>query len=301
MDKLLTNKLIKVYLLIYFFLIVTPTLVIYVFEPFGNNKCVKGDCKNGYGIYIYNSGMKYIGEWKNEKRHGKGTLIYPDGTKYIGEWKDNKMHGYGIKTYNDVRLYKYIGEWKNGLKNGKGTQIYTTGEKYVGEWKNNKFHGYGTYTSVNGMIHRGEWRNGRMHGYGVRIYPDGTKIMGKWVNNRLVGSSDFYLADFEGTYNIEKLCSAIKADIRLSLKAQENTVEWLNELLKVPDLYEKLHRKIQRTRLPEEIKTLLEETRDFRYKKFSELNSDKQKAIKKLNRLLLEHLYPKITPKIKTN
>ena len=33
-----------------------------------------GNCQNGYGIYTYFSGDKYVGEWRDRKWHGQGTV-----------------------------------------------------------------------------------------------------------------------------------------------------------------------------------------------------------------------------------
>jgi len=30
--------------------------------------------RNGYGVFYYNEGGKYKGNWINNKMHGKGTL-----------------------------------------------------------------------------------------------------------------------------------------------------------------------------------------------------------------------------------
>ncbi len=293
----------------------------YLLNPF-TNECIHGNCKNGYGVYVSHSGMKYEGEWENGKRHGKGTLTYPDGSKYDGEWKDNRMHGYGVKAYIDARLYKYSGEWENGIKNGEGTEIFTSGEQYVGEWENGEMHGIGTFTTFNGREIKGkrnygvlhgtvtetfpdgriliaEWKNNKRHGPGIFTYPDGTKVKVEWVNHILVGSSDFYLIEFQGAFRENRLYSAINADINISLNTPENFLKWLNELLKVPNLYEELYEKIHDARFSKEIDMLVEKTKDFRNKRFSELNNDRQKDIKRLNRLLLEHFYPGKTPKRK--
>jgi hypothetical protein len=126
-----------------------------LYNPFGN-KCVQGDCKNGYGIYHYGSGKIYKGEWKNKKRHGQGTLNYPDGTRYEGRWKNNRSHGLGIKTSPLRGVYKYIGEWVNGKKYGKGTQYFSPEAWYEGEWKDGKMNGHGTYTHIRGSRTVGE-------------------------------------------------------------------------------------------------------------------------------------------------
>lgn len=316
------NKSIFTYTSFLYIILLLGIFSFYLFNPF-SNECIKGNCKNGNGVYLFKSGMKYDGEWKNEKRDGQGTLTYSDGSKYTGGWKNDRMHGQGIKIYTSDSLYrKYMGDWKNGNKNGKGTTIYSGGSYYEGDWKDGKIHGNGTMTSIDGRKITGQWKNGvlfrtateiypdgkiiivgrkneRRHGPGTLTYPDGTTITGEWVNNKLVGSLEFYLfigIEFEINYNITKLCSSIKADISPSLKAHENSIAWLNELLIIPNLYEKFNKKIHGKSFSKDIDVLAEGTKDFRNKKFSELNNDIQKDIVKLNRLLLEHFYPHKTP-----
>lgn len=97
--------------------------------------CIKGDCKNGQGTYTYESGRKYVGEYKDGKYNGQGTYTYANGAKYVGEYKDGK-------------------------KNGQGTYTYASGSKYVGEFKDGDFNGQGTFTNVDGSIrHSGLWKD----------------------------------------------------------------------------------------------------------------------------------------------
>jgi hypothetical protein len=324
MSQIKTDKSFFLYLYLSFFILLSGFLIFYLFNPF-DNECIRGNCENGKGVYIFQSGMKDDGEWKNGKRDGQGTLTYPDGSKYTGRWKNNRMHGKGTKIYvSDAHYTEYAGEWKKGNKHGTGTAIYTGGELYEGEWKEGKKHGYGTLITSDGRKLTGkfeneilqgttteiypdgkvlvvEMRNGIKHGPGVITYPDGTKVTGNWINNKLVGSLEYYLfrgIEFEKRYSITRLCSAIKADISLSLDAHENTIPWLNELLKTPNLYEAFNKKIQAAGSSQEIDALIERTKDLRNKAFPELNVDNQKNIVKLNRLLIEHLYPQRTPKI---
>ena len=49
----------------------------------------------------YNSGDRYEGEWKNDKREGKGIYYYKSGSRYEGEYKKNKKEGKGIYYYED--------------------------------------------------------------------------------------------------------------------------------------------------------------------------------------------------------
>ena len=44
----------------------------------------------GQGTFYYASGIKYTGEWKDNKKHGKGTKYWPDGNKEEWEYKDGE-------------------------------------------------------------------------------------------------------------------------------------------------------------------------------------------------------------------
>ena len=45
---------------------------------------------------------------------GKGTMYRKDGIRYEGEWKNDKKEGYGINHYSNGN--KYEGKWKNNKK-----------------------------------------------------------------------------------------------------------------------------------------------------------------------------------------
>jgi len=109
--------------------------------------CISGDCKNGYGTYVFGKGVgegdKYVGEWKNYMYHGQGTYTYVWGL---------------------VKGNKYVGEWKNHKKNGQGTYIWVNGNEYVGEFKDGIMHGQGTMTYAVGTIEEGLWENGKFLG-----------------------------------------------------------------------------------------------------------------------------------------
>jgi hypothetical protein len=40
--------------------------------------------KDGYGVYIYEDGSRYEGEWKNGKKDGLGICYWNNGDKYEG-------------------------------------------------------------------------------------------------------------------------------------------------------------------------------------------------------------------------
>lgn len=107
------------------------------------------------------------------------------------------------------------------------------------------------------------------------------------------GSSDFSVGEFKLPLTIEKLCKTIVDDnYNVSIQAPINTIDWLNELLKVPNFYDILHVKKPNINFPKSITDLVDKTKDYRNKNFSDLNKDKQNTIKRLNHLLLEETYP---------
>ena len=76
----------------------------------GFAECIKGDCNNGYGTYTWNTGDKYVGEFKDGKGHGQGTYTYANGDIYVGEFKDDKKHGQGTVTFTNGSVKKGIWE-----------------------------------------------------------------------------------------------------------------------------------------------------------------------------------------------
>lgn len=43
---------------------------------------------HGNGVYTWQDGRKYEGNYSLNKKHGLGTYTYSDGSKYCGEWVD---------------------------------------------------------------------------------------------------------------------------------------------------------------------------------------------------------------------
>jgi len=186
-------------------------------------QCIAGDCQNGQGTFLYPSGAKYIGNFRNGEIHGVGVCYYTDNSKYSGEWKNRYPDGKGTKTYADGT--KRTGQWKKGkpvdeqgkileeyiaakkeeqqddgtniqsgclsgdCKNGSGVFAYPDGSKYEGRFKNNKFDGNGTFYFANSDKYVGEFKENFPHGAGARYHPDGTVENGEWREGEFIGSS----------------------------------------------------------------------------------------------------------------
>ena len=111
------------------------------------------------GIYTWNNGTTYDGEWDNKKISGKGTLKYVNGDKYSGDFKNNKRHGYGIYTWDNGECY--MGNWTEDKMNGQGIYKYKNGDEYDGNWKAGKMNGQGTYKYKNGKTLTGIWKENK--------------------------------------------------------------------------------------------------------------------------------------------
>ena len=70
---------------------------------------------HGHGIYIYADGVRYDGEYVDDKKGGFGYYIWTDGRKYEGWWYKGKQHGLG-KYYDPVKNTLKKGLWENGKR-----------------------------------------------------------------------------------------------------------------------------------------------------------------------------------------
>jgi formylglycine-generating enzyme required for sulfatase activity len=140
-----------------------PLLLSKQVSTVANGKCDSGDCINGKGEFLWNTGDKYTGFFKNGKKHGTGFLLYKDGRRYSGQWSNDRIHGLGSYIWPNGN--KYIGQFYNSRIEGKGTYIWKDGRKYIGQFKNGRRHGRGTLYLSNGAIYRtGQWEKNKYAG-----------------------------------------------------------------------------------------------------------------------------------------
>jgi DNA-binding NtrC family response regulator len=104
--------------------------------------------------------------------------------------------------------------------------------------------------------------------------------------------------EFNNDAEVEKLCRLIKNDYpRLSLSITTGTVKWLNKLLEIGHLYETVREKHGEIKFDNNIKKLIQETSVYRPNVFEYLGNYKRMKIIRLNRLLIEAIYPENAPK----
>lgn len=115
---------------------------------------------------------EFKGAWHND-RIFEGTLLYETGGKYVGQFKNNMRHGKGIYTYpNLIELMQVIA--KNRNMNFDKTELEI--ESFSGEWKDDKkVRGVINFRHGVGVIvkYKGQLLDDRPHGKGVVTFENG--------------------------------------------------------------------------------------------------------------------------------
>ncbi|MBF0466281.1 MAG: hypothetical protein HQK88_14765 [Nitrospirae bacterium] len=171
----------------------------------GKRGCIKGDCRNGYGILVYDDKSRYEGEFKNGGLNGQGTLAYANGNKYVGVFRDGQVNGQGNYTYANGD--KYVGQFKDGKSEGDGVYTFGNGNKYEGHFKDAKSNGWGVFTYTNGDRYAGQFKDGKGDGDGHYTYADGTRFAGLFKDGKKNGHGVYTYADgskYEGEFKDNK-------------------------------------------------------------------------------------------------
>lgn len=131
--------------------------------PASTKKAEKGDEKDvrptspifSRGIYMFPNGDKYSGEYVHLPdgallRQGKGEHNTTEGMKYEGEWQDDKMQGKGKITYSSGAVYE--GDFDKNCCHGHGKYTWPDGSSFEGMFKENNIQGDGSFTDVNKQV-----------------------------------------------------------------------------------------------------------------------------------------------------
>jgi hypothetical protein len=164
------------------------------------DECTQGDCRNGRGTLVFDTGHQYTGYFKAGARHGDGVLLMPGDRKIVGVWEDNEIKS-GTYTESDGTVYE--GQWMFRERNGQGTLTFPDGRKYIGEFKSNQRHGQGTMLFPDGRKYAGDFLSGKRTGRGTMTYPDGRQYTGEFKNGEISGQGTMTYPDgkkLEGTF-----------------------------------------------------------------------------------------------------
>ena len=147
---------------------------------------------HGRGIFSWNNGDVYEGEWRYNLQNGKGKFTYADGGYFQGDWLNDEQHGYGfLKDCNG----EFEGEFDHECRSGKGKQKYNNNDVYTGQWFNDKRHGVGSQKWEDGAVYEGEWANDTMHGKGLYIFENGDRYDGDFCHDQKTGIGEYQWAD----------------------------------------------------------------------------------------------------------
>ena len=138
---------------------------------------------NGFGIKIYNNGIKQTGTFIKGNFTGWNELIDKEGNIYRGFFKKEILNGKGEK-YNFKNNTIYKGNFIKNEKNGKGKIEYLqNGNFYEGDFKNNLFNGKGYFKNkINGNEYLGNYKDGLMNGEGKFKWSENEYYEGNFVN-----------------------------------------------------------------------------------------------------------------------
>ena len=134
------------------------------------------------GTYEGKSGT-YEGEFKHGNPSGQGEWEFETGDKYVGEFRIGMFHGQGTYTsaYGNGQR-KYQGKFEFGEFHGQGTLTDQGRTEYVGNFKDGKYHGQGLSYNAFGEKYVGEFKDGKKHGQGTMTFPDNRTLKGLWEN-----------------------------------------------------------------------------------------------------------------------
>ena len=119
------------------------------------------------------------------QKHGRGVFQYDNGDCYDGDWINNRKDGHGRYQFANGDVYE--GAFVNGLKHGHGRYYYTNGDIYDGQFQEGyikgcislifsayrlKFlisfdcvSGEGILRTRNGKYFKGQFESGLPHGF----------------------------------------------------------------------------------------------------------------------------------------
>lgn len=172
--------------------------------------CKSGNCRDGYGILITESGSEYLGEFKGGMKNGQGVFHYSNNIKYVGSWKNNLRHGLGSIYISDK--IAQTGTWKNdkitvqsrvlfgcvsgNCTNGFGTYVYEDGQKIYAQFSKGKVINKVVCYYQSGEKYIGGWYNNRRDGMGVMYQKNGKVAEGIWAKDLFIGETKTEMSSF---------------------------------------------------------------------------------------------------------
>ena len=135
--------------------------------------------------HISGSKSNYYGQVIYSKMHGIGQEIYNTGLKYYGEFSEGKQNGLGYLSIKNTKQWKeyYIGSFIDGRFSGYG-EYYCDKNYYKGDWLDDLKHGFGK-EKVGRTYYKGQFLFGSKVGEGKLSGGNG-KFKGEFLNDKFV-------------------------------------------------------------------------------------------------------------------
>ena len=93
--------------------------------------CIYGNCVIGTGVFVYDEGNVYAGNFKNARRHGSGEMYYKDGSRFSGNYFEDLREGKGIFYF--ANKDKFSGQFLGGSPD-EGIYYFSDGRIYQGSF-----------------------------------------------------------------------------------------------------------------------------------------------------------------------
>ena len=75
--------------------------------------------------------------YEDDKKNGYGVFEWESGNRYEGNYLDDERHGYGVMKWTDESVY--MGIWDGGIQHGVGVMVFPDGVKRAGIFEENVF------------------------------------------------------------------------------------------------------------------------------------------------------------------
>ena len=140
-----------------------------------------------------NRGVKYVGEWHQDRMSGRGRFLFHNGDAFEGVFANGEAHGPGLLTFSDG--HRYEGEFVDGKRKGRGMLSMRSGEVFVGTWLNDQTFVDNSFCIGAEHSYSGLLVAGLKHGHGIVHYKNGDKYEGVFHNGRKHGQGTCVLSD----------------------------------------------------------------------------------------------------------
>jgi len=153
---------------------------------------------NGLGIFYYDSGSRYEGQFVDGLFEGNGVLHFLDndewhGDRYEGQFVDDVAHGFGVYVFHagdKLEGDKYAGQFVDWSFEAVGVYFYQEssywrGTTAAGDFSAGYNEGYGVFdyageTPLAGDRYEGELADDLYNGFGIYRDSDGTTTYAFW-------------------------------------------------------------------------------------------------------------------------